>query len=261
LKPIKHIVIVGGGTAGWMAAAALSRLRSGRDIAITVIESEMIGTVGVGEATIPPFVEFNRLLEIDEAEMLSAVHGSFKVGIQFQNWGQVGESYIHPFGSYGYELHGVTFPHVWHRYRQEGDRRPIQVFNLETMAAHFGKFSRTEDYARDDLPPTNYAYHLNAGLYAKFLRTYAEKRGAVRQEGKVVDAALDGETGFVTTLTLESGAKLSGDLFIDCSGFRGLLIEQALKTGYDDWRNFLPCDRAVAIPCPRADGSDPMPYT
>jgi len=261
LKPIKHIVIVGGGTAGWMAAAALSRLRSGREIAITVIESEMIGTVGVGEATIPPFVEFNRLLEIDEAEMLSAVQGSFKVGIQFLNWGQVGESYIHPFGNYGYELHGVTFPHVWHRYRQQGDRRPIQVFNLETMAAHFGKFSRTEDYGRDDLPPTNYAYHLDAGRYAKFLRAYAEKRGAVRQEGKVVDVALDGESGFVTTLTLEGGEALSGDLFIDCSGFRGLLIEQALKTGYEDWRNYLPCDRAVALPCPRADGSGPMPYT
>ncbi|MEO6113598.1 MAG: tryptophan halogenase family protein [Sphingomicrobium sp.] len=261
MKPIRRIVVVGGGTAGWMAAAALSRLRSGRDVDIIVVESEAIGTVGVGEATIPPFVEFNQLLQIDEAEMMAAVQGSFKLGIQFVNWSKQGASYIHPFGSYGYEMHGISFPHVWHKYRQGGDKRPIQVFNLETMAAHFGRFSRTQDYARDDLPPTNYAYHLDAGRYARFLRGYAEKRGAVRIEGKVVDVALDGQTGFVTTLTLDSGEAIDGDLFIDCSGFRGLLIEQALQTGYEDWRSFLPCDRAVALPCPREDGSGPMPYT
>jgi tryptophan halogenase len=261
VKAIGRIIIVGGGTAGWMTAAALSRLRSGREVDVIVVESEAIGTVGVGEATIPPFVEFNQLLEIDEAEMMAAVQGSFKLGIQFLNWSKPGASYIHPFGSYGYEMHGISFPHVWHKYRQAGDKRPIQVFNLETMAAHFGRFSRTQDYARDDLPPTNYAYHLDAGRYAKYLRGYAEKRGAVRREGKVVDVALDGETGFVTTLTLDSGERIEGDLFIDCSGFRGLLIEQALQTGYDDWRHYLPCDRAVALPCPREDGSGPMPYT
>ncbi|MGX7953426.1 tryptophan halogenase family protein [Tsuneonella sp. HG249] len=261
MQAIRHIVIVGGGTAGWMAAAALSRLRAGRAVEITVVESETIGTVGVGEATIPPFVDFNRLLEIDEAEMLAASQGSFKLGIQFLNWGKLGGSYIHPFGNYGYEMHGVTFPHVWHRYRQAGDKRPIQAFNLETVAAHFGRFARTEDYQREDLPPVNYAYHLDAGRYAQFLRRYAEKRGAVRQEGKVVDVALDGASGFVTRLTLEGGKPLDGDFFIDCSGFRGLLIEQALKSGYEDWRNYLPCDRAVALPCPRADGSGPAPYT
>ena len=261
MRAIRRIIIVGGGTAGWMAAAALSRLQKDTGVEIVVVESEMIGTVGVGEATIPPFLEFNRLLEIDEAEMLSAVQGSFKVGIQFVNWGKIGDSYIHPFGSYGYELHGVTFPHVWHKYRQDGDKRPIQVFNLETMAAHFGRFSRTEDYGRDDLPPMNYAYHLDAGRYAKYLRGYAEARGAVRIEGKVVDVALDGESGFVTVLALENGQHVHGDLFIDCSGFRGLLIEQALQTGYEDWRHYLPCDRAVALPCPREDGSGPSPYT
>ncbi len=141
------------------------------------------------------------------------------------------------------------------------DPRPIQVFNLETMAAHFGKFARTEDYKREDLPPVNYAYHIDASRYARFLRTYAEARGAVRQEGKVCDVALDPESGFVTTLTLESGEKIDGDLFIDCSGFRGLLIEQALGTGYEDWTHWLPCDRAVALPCKREDGSGPAPYT
>lgn len=258
---IEHIVIVGGGTAGWMAAAALSRIRDGRDLKITVVESEMIGTVGVGEATIPPFVEFNRALDIDEREFLSEVQGTFKLGIQFVNWGQVGESYIHPFGNYGYDIGGIGFHQVWHKLRQRGDKRPLQLFNVETMAAHFGKFSRSEDYAREDLPPVNYAYHINATAYAQYLRKYAEKRGVVRKEGLVKDVALDGETGFVTGLTLDSGTRIEGDFFVDCTGFRGLLIEQALKTGYEDWTHFLPCDRAVALPCNRDDGSPPLPYT
>ena len=259
---INHIVIVGGGTAGWMAAAALSKLRVGRPVAITVVESEQIGTVGVGEATIPPFLDFNKLLDIDEREMLAEVGGSFKLGIQFVNWGKLGDSYIHPFGNYGYQMGGISFHHVWHRYKQAGDKRPIQVFNMETMAAYFGRFARTEDYQRDeDLPPVNYAYHLDAGRYAQYLRKYAETRGVVRKEGKVTDVAVDGESGFVTGITLEDGAVINGDLFIDCSGFRGLLIEQTLKTGYEDWTHYLPCDRAVALPCQREDGSGPLPYT
>jgi tryptophan 7-halogenase len=258
---IERIIIVGGGTAGWMAAAALSRLKSGRKVDITVVESEAIGTVGVGEATIPAFLEFNQMLEINEAEMLAAVQGSFKLGIQFVNWGKLGDSYIHPFGNFGYEVGGISFHHVWHKYRQAGDKRPIQAFNIETMAAHFGRFARTADYQRDDLPPVNYAYHIDATRYARFLRTYAETRGVVRREGKVADVTLDGENGFVASLTMDDGEIIPGDLFIDCSGFRGILIEQALKTGYDDWSNYLPCDRAVALPCLREDGSGPLPYT
>lgn len=258
---IEHIIIVGGGTAGWMAAAALSRIRAGRPVAITLIESEEIGTVGVGEATIPPFLDFNRLLEINERDMLSMVQGSFKLGIQFVNWGKIGDSYIHPFGNYGYQVDGISFHHVWHKYQQSGDKRPIQVFNVETMAAHFGRFARSEDYQREDLPPVNYAYHIDAGRYAKYLRSYAESRGVVRTEGKIANVALDNQSGFVSSLTMENGDVLKGDLFIDCSGFRGLLIEQALKTGYDDWSNYLPCNRAVALPCLREDGSGPLPYT
>lgn len=258
---IDRIIIVGGGTAGWMAAAVLSRLKSGRPLDITLVESEAIGTIGVGEATIPPFVEFNQMLEIDEPEMLAEVRGTFKLGIQFVNWGRQGESYIHPFGAYGYTMGGIAFHQVWHRFRQEGDMRPLQAFNLETMAAYFGKFARTQDYQRDDLPPINYAYHLDAGRYAQFLRKYAEKRGVVRREGRVADVALHPETGFVTSIRLASGEEIAGDLFIDCSGFRGLLIEQALATGYEDWTHWLPCDRAVALPCARDDSSPPPPFT
>ena len=259
--PIKRIVIVGGGTAGWMAGAALSRLKSGHEVEITLVESEQIGTVGVGEATIPPFVDFNKLLDIDEREVMANCQASFKVGIQFVNWGKQGDSYIHPFGNYGYDMGGISFHQVWQCFRSGGEKRPIQVFNLETMAAYFGKFARTSDYQRDDLPPMNYAYHLDATRYAQFLRRYAEGRGVVRREGRVADVALDGESGFVTSITMDDGKSISGDLFIDCSGFRGLLIEQALKTGYDDWSNYLPCDRAVALPCNRDDDSPPPPFT
>lgn len=260
---INHIIIVGGGTAGWMAAAALARLKRGRELEITLIESEAIGTVGVGEATIPPFVEFNQMLEIDEREMLSEVQGSFKLGIQFENWNKIGDSYIHPFGAYGYSMGGISFHHIWHKLAQGGDNRPLQVFNVETMAAYFGKFMRSEDYQkqRDDLPPVNYAYHLDAGRYAAYLRKYAEHRGVVRREGKVIDVSLDGESGFVNSVTLDDGTEIAGDFFVDCSGFRGLLIEQALETGYDDWTHWLPCDRAVALPCKREDGSPPPPFT
>ena len=258
---IKKIVIVGGGTAGWMAATALSRLKSGSPLDIQLIESEQIGTVGVGEATIPPFVEFNQLLGIDERALLSAVQGTFKVGIQFENWGKIGDSYIHPFGNYGYQIGGISFHQVWRKLQVNGDKRPIQAFNLETMAAYFGKFARTADYQREDLPPMNYAYHINATAYAGFLRLDAEQRGVVRREGKVVDVTLDGETGNVASVTMDDGEIIAGDLFVDCSGFRGILIEQALKTGYEDWTRYLPCDRAVALPCNRDDGSPPPPFT
>lgn len=258
---IKHIVIVGGGTAGWMAAAALSRLSQSGRVSITLVESEAIGTVGVGEATIPPFVEFQNLLGIKEPEMLAAVQGSFKLGIQFVNWGKLGDSYIHPFGNYGYPIKGITFPHIWHHMRQQGDRRPIQAFNVETMAAHFGRFIRSSDVRREDVPPVNYAYHINATAYAAFLRQYAEKRGVVRQEGRINDVKLEGESGFVSSIVLESGQEIAGDLFVDCSGFRGLLIEQALETGYEEWTHWLPCNRAVALPCNRDDGGPPPPFT
>ncbi|WJY18222.1 tryptophan 7-halogenase [Alteriqipengyuania flavescens] len=264
--PISKIVIVGGGTAGWMAAAALSKTKEGesarpdRPLDITLVESEAIGTVGVGEATIPPFVDFNTLLGVDEAEVMAAVGGTFKLGIQFSNWGQVGQSYLHPFGQYGYEVDGVAFHQIWQMMREHGDKRPIQVFSPETMAAYFNRFAKSEMLPqRGDLPSINYAYHLDAGRYARFLRDFAEKRGVVRKEGKVADVALEGESGFVSTVKLEDGTSIEGDLFVDCSGFRGLLIEQALETGYEEWTHWLPCDRAVALPSNRP--GPPLPYT
>lgn len=258
---IEHIIIVGGGTAGWMTAAALSRLTLQKRVKVTLIESEQIGTIGVGEATIPPFQDFNRLLEINEAEMMAEVQGSFKLGIQFVNWGAIGDSYIHPFGNYGYQIDGISFHHIWHKYQTLGDKRPIQVFNIETMAAHMGRFARTEDYARDDLPPINYAYHIDAGRYAKYLRNYSEKRGVLRHEGKINEVSQNNETGNIESVKLESGEIIKGDLFIDCSGFHGLLIEKTLATGYEEWTKYLPCNRAIAVPCLREDGSDPLPYT
>ncbi|GAA5049161.1 tryptophan 7-halogenase [Erythrobacter westpacificensis] len=263
---IEKIVIVGGGTAGWMAAAPLSRLmqggrNGGHKLSVTLVESEVIGTVGVGEATIPPFREFNQALEISDREMLSNVQGTFKLGIQFENWGARGDKYIHPFGNYGYTIGGMSFHQVWHHMKSLGDNRPIQAFNVETMAAYFGRFMRSADVKRDDLPPVNYAYHLDAGQYAKFLRRYAEARGVVRQEGKVCDVERDAESGDVTSIQLEDGTRIEGDLFIDCTGFRGLLIEQVLETGYEEWTHWLPCNRAVALPCNRDDGSPPPPFT
>ncbi|TGY87275.1 tryptophan 7-halogenase [Marinicauda algicola] len=256
---IDDIVIVGGGTAGWMTAAALSRLSASGRANVTLIESEAIGTVGVGEATIPHFVAFNKLLGIDEAVLLAEVQGTFKLGIHFENWGAQGASYFHPFGGYGYEFDGLSFHHIWHMMRRGGDRRPLHVFNAETMAAQAHKFARTGPDHPEDLPPINYAYHLDAGRYARFLRKHAEARGVSRAEGRVTDVSLDGESGFVTAVTLDDGRQVRGDLFVDCSGFRGLLIEQALETGYEDWTHWLPCDRAVALPCARK--GPPMPYT
>lgn len=258
LKPIKNIIIVGGGTAGWMTAAAFSHATGDR-ATVTLIESDEIGTVGVGEATIPPFVNFNQLLGIDEADLMSKVDATFKLGIQFVNWGQVGDSYFHPFGDYGYDMDGNEFHNVWYKSRLNGDRRPLHAFSPETNAAMHRKFKHTPKDHRGDLPPINYAYQLNATQYGQYLRRYSESRGVKRIEGLVEHVSRDDESGFVSGVTLKDGSKIDGDFFIDCTGFRGLLIEQSLETGYEDWTRWLPCDRAVAVPC--AQPGDPLPYT
>lgn len=255
---LKSIAIVGGGSAGWMTAAALSHA-VGRSCKITLIESEAIGTVGVGEATIPPIRNFNQRLGIDEATFVSETQGSYKLGIEFVDWGRKGHSYFHPFGQYGAEFDSVPFYHHWMREYLDGRvEGPIDDFSMCWAMAKAGKFTHPSADRRLIQSTFDYAYHFDAGLYAAFLRRFAEDRGVTRVEGRVVDVSLRGEDGFIEAITLESGTRVEGEFFIDCSGFRGLLIEEALHAGYDNWQAWLPCDRAVAVPSERGDFT---PYT
>ncbi|MEI5688490.1 tryptophan halogenase family protein [Sphingomonas kyungheensis] len=255
---IRRIVVVGGGTAGWMAAAALSHMLTG--VEIDLVESEAIGTVGVGEATIPHILYFNRLLGIDEAEFIRQTGATFKLGIEFVDWGRIGDRYFHPFGTYGQEMEGLHFHHFWYRQTRLGHALPLDRFSIGAQAAAAGRFQRP-DQARPGSPlgTLNYAYQFDAGRYARFLRERAEARGVRRSEGRITTVRRAAETGHVEAVVLEDGRALGGDLFIDCSGFRGLLIDQTLAAGFEDWSHWLPCDRAVARACARVDA--PMPYT
>src|SRR5437763_16969979 len=222
---VRSIAIIGGGTAGWMCAAAISK-SFGRKINVVLIESEEIGTIGVGEATIPALSKFNRLLEIDEAEFVRQVQGTFKLGIQFNDWGKIGDCYIHGFGTIGRDLGLLPFHQYWLKARAAGQAKDIGQYSLNTVAAPQGKFM----VAPTDAPPNSplaeiaYAYHFDSGLYAVFLRKRAEAQGAKRIEGKVVAVNQNGENGFVESVKLESGQLIHADLFVDCSGFRALLI-------------------------------------
>lgn len=256
---ITQIVIVGGGTAGWMTAAALSKVLT-KEYSIRLIESEEIGTVGVGEATIPMIKLFNTALDLDEDDFVRQTKGSFKLGIEFADWGRIGDSYLHGFGKIGQDLGLVAFYQYWLKMHQAGKAADLDEYSINTWAARHGKFMRAvSDRPNSPLADIAYAYHFDAGLYARYLRGYAQARGVQRIEGKVVDTELRGGDGFVEAVVLDRGERIAGQLFIDCSGFRGLLIEQALKTGYDDWSHWLPCNRALAVPCESA--AELTPYT
>lgn len=255
---IRDLVIVGGGTAGWMAAAAFSSTM-GEQLNIRLIESDAIATVGVGEATIPAIRLFNGLVGLNEDEFLRQTQGSFKLGIEFLNWGKVGESYMHGFGQIGQSLDLIEFWQYWLRARKEGVAGRLGQYAFNQQVARGGKFARMNKIPNTEMDGIAYAFHFDALLYARYLRSIAERQGVTRTEGKIVTVNQNPETGFVTSLTLESGEKIGGELFIDCSGFRALLIEQTLGAGYVDWTHWLPCDRAIALPT--ANVGPPRPYT
>lgn len=248
----RRIVIAGGGTAGWMAAAALARTM-GDAIELTLVESEAIGTIGVGESTIPPLATFNRVLGIAEADFMRATAATFKLGIEFENWKVEGEKYFHSFGATGRDHWSAGFQHFWLHGLAQGHEASYDDYCLELVAAYAAKFAHLPDGR------VNYAYQLDATRYAAFLRKLAEVDGAVRVEGRIARVELEPEKGDIAALVLEGGKRIEGDLFLDCTGFRALLIEGALHVGFDDWTHWLPCDAAVAVQT--ASVRPQIPYT
>ena len=251
-----HIVVLGGGTAGWMTAAGVASLLCPAGIEVTLVESEEIGIVGVGEATLPHLKFFNQTLGIDEFDFMAKTRATIKLGIEFVDWGRKGDSYIHPFGDYGISNDGIGFHHFWRKFADQ--LGPICDYSLPVVAARGGRFAPPSNDAKSVLSTYRYAYQFDATQYAPYLRRIAESRGVKRIEGRVVRSELN-EFGDIQTLVLDDGREISGDFYVDCSGFRGLLIEDALDTGYEDWTHWLPCNRAVAAACEHEGAW--LPYT
>jgi tryptophan halogenase len=255
---IQNVVIVGGGTAGWITAALMIKVL-GKTLNITLVESDKIGTIGVGEATIPPIIPFNNALGLDEKAFLKATKGTLKLGIEFENWKKKGDKYMHAFGGVGKNFPFCDFYHFWIKSQQLGYQSEFGDFSLNYQASKQNKFEKVNRIEGTNLPGIEYAYHFDAGLYAKFLREFCEPSGVKRVEGIINHVQMNNENGYIENVKLEDGSKINGDLFIDCTGLKALLIEETLSTGYDDWSHWLPCDRAMAVPC---EATSPiLPYT
>ena len=257
--PLGNIVIVGGGTAGWMTAALLAKLTQNKLGKIHLIESEAIGTIGVGEATIPPILDFNRLLEISETDFIRETRATFKLGIEFRDWKRLGDSYMHPFGTVGAGVGRAAFHHSYIRARMAGDPTPFETYSLAAVAGRQGRFAPPPAGDRGVHSTIGYAFHFDAGLYAAFLRRYAEARGVTRHEGRIVHVAQRPEDGFISSVTTENGLTLEGCLFMDCTGMQALLMEKTLQTGFEDWSTWLPASGAWAVPS--ANTGPLLPYT
>jgi tryptophan halogenase len=255
--PIREVVIVGGGTAGWMTAIALARTLGRTGLSLTLVESEAIGTVGVGEATLPQIREFNRLAGIDESEMMARTAGTVKLGIEFRDWGRPGDRYMHPFGTYGETLGPAPFHQHWLADRVRDGSGSFSEYSLPIVAAWADRFEPSD--ANEGAHAYNYAFQFDASLYARFLSDEAQALGVERLEGRIVEATRESTSGDIASITLHNGVRIGGDLFIDCSGFRALLIQGELATGFDDWSQWLPCNRAWAVPC--ANEGQMTPFT
>jgi len=247
-KPIKKVVVLGGGTAGWMSAALLKKVLSA-EIDIELVESEVIGTVGVGEATIPPIRTFNEVLGINDAEFIRATKATIKLGIKFDNWQNIGKSYYHTFAAAGKSQPFCHFHHYLKRAQQLGDKSTLWDYDLNYLCAEAGKFAVIN--SKNPILELPHAYHFDAGLYAQFLREFSEKLGVKRTEGMVEQVKQCQQSGYIQALVLKDGQQIDGDLFLDCSGMRALLIEDTLNTGYENWDHWLTCDRALAVPSER----------
>jgi tryptophan halogenase len=256
---VRSVLVVGGGSAGWMAAAWM-RNAFKQGLQVELVESDDIGTVGVGEATIPALRRFNQGLGFNEAEFVKTTQATYKLGIEFINWGKLGHRYFHPFGNHGRDFDSVPMEQYWIKEWLAGTAPTLDELCIANVAASRGKFGIPNKQNPNNRGRWDYAFHFDAGLYARYIRRWCEARGVVRHEGKIVDVVQDGETGHVRSVKLDDGRELTADLYLDCSGFRGLLIEGSMKSGFDDWSKWLPCDRALAVPT-ESTGDNPTPFT